>query len=47
MSDKDKKVLEAVKKWLDDHYVSGGTDYVAIQLKENHGKFHSETFRKG
>lgn len=44
MSDKDKKVIEDVKKWLDNHYVSGGTKSVSIQLKENTGKVHSQIF---
>ncbi len=46
MSDKDKKVIGAVKEWLDKHYVSGGTTSVSIQLKENNGKVHSEIFNK-
>ncbi len=46
MSDKDKKFMESVKKWLEDHFVPGGTDSVSIELKENTGKIHRETFSK-
>jgi len=46
MSDKDKKLIKHIQDWLDKHYVSGGTDSVSIQLKENNGKIHSETFKR-
>ena len=46
MSDKDKKLIKDIKEWLDKTYISGGTVSVSIQLKENNGKVHSETFER-